>query len=165
MWYPDLLFCREAVYPLIRTRMATQEPAPYYDDEKQGENHLSAIFDLMQRSDYRGVLGKAAYLFCSTIDGHHFSNGNKRLAVVLVVFFLLANHYQIRAPRMELVQRWLRKAFPHLQWEQVSAFSHPHEYFFYHLALVIADRHQKGNITFTEEQRLIVDLLKVMVRR
>lgn len=89
MWYPDLPFCREAVYPLIRKQMATQEPAPYYEDEKQGEAHLSAIFDLMQRSEYRGVLGKAAYLFCSVIDGHHFSNGNKRLAVVLAVFSFL----------------------------------------------------------------------------
>ncbi|MEN9561352.1 MAG: hypothetical protein RIQ56_625 [Candidatus Parcubacteria bacterium] len=160
MQYPTLQICQEILFPLIRNEMVRYEPAPYYEDERKGIEKMTGTFDLMQRDDYEGIFGKAAYLFCSVIDGHHFSNGNKRLAVALLTYFLIVNGYKIHGPAMGAVENELRHFFPKLQWEEVRAFHHSHEYFFYHLALVIADRKQKGKMTFREEQSAVRQLLE-----
>jgi len=163
MKYIDISICEKLIFPYIQDNMASEEPAPMYELETEGVKRLEAVFHLMQRSDYKGLLGKAAYMFCSVIDSHHFSNGNKRLAVSLLIFFLLVNNRGIHAPNMEVMRSELRKAFPKLKWQNVQSFSYPHEYFFYHLALIIADRSQKGKMTFTQEQAAVKNLLNVVV--
>ena len=157
--YPTTAVCHELLFPLIRENMSTLEPAPQYQDERRGIDRLESIFTLMQRDDYPDLLHKAAYLFCSAIDGHPFSNGNKRLAVALLTYFLLMNGQRVVAPKMDAVRQELHRFFPHLRWEDVQAFRYPHEYFFYHLALVIADRNQKGKLNFRQEQEAVVQLL------
>ncbi|NOS67757.1 MAG: type II toxin-antitoxin system death-on-curing family toxin [Candidatus Peribacteraceae bacterium] len=144
---------------MIRQHMAIHEPAPYYDGERRGLDKLEGTFGLMQRDNYPDLLGKAAYLFCSVIDGHPFSNGNKRLAVTLLTYFLLMNGFRISAPSMLAVRAELERFFPNLRWEDVHAFRHPHEYFFYHLALIVADRAQKGKLNFRQEQDAVQQLL------
>lgn len=163
MLYPTLKACSEVLFPYISARMATEEPAPAYEAECNGLAKLESILHLMQRPEYDGLLEKAAYLFCSVIDGHHFSNGNKRLAVAILVYFLLANGGSIHAPNMEVMRSELERAFPDFRWDAVQSFSQPHEYFFYHLALIIADRTQKGAMNFRQEQEAIVSLLNVIV--
>ena len=160
MYYPTLQACHDLLFPLIKEEMARHEPAPKYDYEAQGLRKLESIFTLMDRDEYDGLLPKAAYLFCAVIDGHPFSNGNKRLAVSLLTYFLVVNGYRISAPSMEAVRMELQRLFPHLKWEEVHSFRHPHEYFFYHLALIIADRGQKGQLSFSQEQAAVVDLLR-----
>ena len=159
MIYPTLSALRELLFPIIRQHMAAHEPAPRYENERRGLEKLETTFALMERNDYPDLLSKSAYLFCSIIDGHPFSNGNKRLAVILLTYVLLVNGYQISAPDMQAIRDELRRFFPKLRWEDVSAFRHPHEYFFYHLALVIADRAQKGKLTFRQEQHSVRELL------
>jgi hypothetical protein len=117
----------------------------------------------MQRDNYPKAIDKAAYLFCSVIDGHPFSNGNKRLAVALLTYFLLTNNYKIHAPNMEIIREELQGRFPNLHWENIHAFRHSHEYFFYHLALIIADRSQKGQMTFKEEQNAVKQLVSLII--
>lgn len=140
--------------------MATNEPAPKYEYEQRGLDKLETIVTLMGRTNYDTDLKKAAYLFCSIIDGHPFSNGNKRLAVATLSYFLVANGYKISAPSMHALREALQQNFPHLQWEEVRSFQRSHEYFFYYLALVIADRNQKGHLTFTQEQEAVELLLR-----
>ena len=159
MNYPSLQICQKLLFPMIRHHMAITEPAPYYDDERRGLDKLEGIFGLMQRDNYPDLLSKAAYLFCSIIDGHPFSNGNKRLAVTLLTYVLLMNGYRISAQSMIAVRAELERFFPNLKWEDVHAFRHPHEFFFYHLALIIADRAQKGKMTFKQEQDAVKQLL------
>lgn len=159
MNYPTLSICRELLFPIIRQHMAAHEPAPYYDDERHGLEKLKGTFELMQRENYPDLLSKAAYLFCSVIDGHPFSNGNKRLAVTLLTYTLLMNEFRISALGMHAVRAELERFFPKLRWEDVHAFRHPHEYFFYHLALIIADRAQKGKMNFRQEQDAVRQLL------
>lgn len=158
--YPSLRACNELLFPMIRREMAAFEPAPPYEDEHRGLDKVESVLALMQRDQYYpDFFAKAAYLFCAIIDGHPFSNGNKRLAVILLTYVLLVNGYQISAPDMQAIRDELRRFFPKLRWEDVSAFRHPHEYFFYHLALVIADRAQKGKLTFRQEQHSVRELL------
>lgn len=158
--YPTIQACRELLFTLVRQHMTNLEPAPWYEDEGRGLNQLQSIFALMERDEYPDLLHKGAYLFCSIIDGHPFSNGNKRLAVTLLTYFLLINDYRISAPSMHVVRDQLRMYFPKVQWESVESFRHSHEYFFYHLALIIADRMQKGKMTFRQEQEAVQELLK-----
>ena len=160
--YPTITVCKEQLFPYIRTRMVVSEPAPYYEGERSGLDRLESILELMKRDEYDGILAKASYLFCSIIDGHHFSNGNKRLAVTLLMYVLIINGYRIHVPNLTLMRQELKRAFPHLQWEEGVAFEKPHEYFFYHLALIIADRGQKGQMTFQEEQHAVAELLAVV---
>ena len=145
--------------------MAIAEPAPFYEDERVGLEKLDATFGLMQSDHYPNDLARAAYLFCSVIDGHPFSNGNKRLAVALLSYFLLMNGYRIHAPSMEAVREELRRLFPKLRWEHVESFTFSHEYFFYHLALIIADRTQKGHMTFSQEKAAVEELLAFVAFR
>ncbi len=163
MQYPTLDHCRRLLFPYIRSRLTGEEPAPNYEEELTGLRRLEAIFHLMQRDDYVGVLGKSAYLFCSIIDGHPFSNGNKRMAVTLLLYVLLSNGWLVNAPNLEVMRDELQRIFPHLQWEEVTSFRHPHEFFFYHLSLVIADRKQKGQMTFHQEQEAVAQLLAVVM--
>lgn len=163
MEYPTLALCRELLFPYIRSRLAINEPAPYYEDERRGLEKLESGFVLMQRPEYEGAIAKAAYLFCSIVDGHHFSNGNKRLGVTLLLFFLLQNGYLVSAPDMEIMRQELARLFPNLVWENVQSFHFPHEYFFYHLALIIADRKQKGQMSFAQEQEAVKQLLGVIM--
>jgi|TARA_Y100000310_G_C20598834_1_gene771930 death-on-curing family protein len=163
MLYPTTKACTELLFPYIRARMASEEPAPDYESECKGIERLGSILEFMQRPEYDSLLGKAAYLFCSIIDGHHFSNGNKRLAVSALVYFLLANGCRIHAPNMEVMRSELERAFPDLRWDDVQSFSQPHEFFFYHLALIIADRTQKGAMNFQQEQEAVATMLQVIV--
>jgi len=163
MEYLTLDSCRAQLFPYIRARMASAEPAPYYEGERSGTEKLGASFQFMQRDEYKGILGKASYVFCSIIDGHHFSNGNKRLAVTVLIYFLILNGYKIHAPNMEIMRNELHRVFPKLQWEEIVSFRNPHEYFFYHLALIIADRKQKGQMTFAQEQHAVKELLEVVI--
>lgn len=165
MRYPTLQRCEGTFFSYIRTWMAKAESAPFYEMERSGLEKLESIFSFMKRSEYRGVIAKVAYLFCSVIDGHPFSNGNKRLAVTLIVHVLLENEYRMDAQSIVFVRRQLKRVFPRTRWRNVRSFSLPEEYFLYHLALVIADRTQKGQISFQDEQFFVRELLKKVTRR
>ncbi|OIO55784.1 hypothetical protein AUJ46_00630 [Candidatus Peregrinibacteria bacterium CG1_02_54_53] len=162
--YPTIPICIKLIFPFIRDRMAKREPVPQYEFEREGMKKLESTLELMKRSNYSPSLAKAAYLFCSVIDGHHFSNGNKRLAVALLTYFLLINGRDIHVPYIAELQRQMRRVFPRLEWEHIDAFSRAEEYFFYHLALVIADRNQKGNLSFSQEQKMVRTLLRYITR-
>lgn len=163
--YPTLDDCRLQLFPYIKKKMAADEPVPAYAYEPSGLNRLESILALMQRDDYPDDPAKAAYLFCSIIDSHPFSNGNKRLSVTLLTAFLLLNGYKIHGPNMRVMREEMHRAFPNLKWEEVGAFSQAHEHFFYHLALIIADRSQKGHMTFRQEQAAVETLLKTVIVR
>lgn len=145
--------------------MAEEEPAPAYGYEQSGLNRLESILMLMQRDEYEGELAKAAYMFCSIIDSHPFSNGNKRLAVTMLIAFLLVNDYRIHGSNMEVLREALQETFPNVKWQRVKTFTQPHEHFFYHLALIIADRTQKGGLTFAEERAAVESLLGFIAMR
>lgn len=155
----------EVLFLLIRKRMSFHEPAPPYENEQHGQARLRTILHFARTPGYRGVLAKASYLFCSTIGGHPFSNGNKRLAVILVAYFFVKNGYQISIHDAALARQQLKAAFPHLRWRRVRSFERPAEHFLYHLAMVIADRTQKGNISFQDEQYLVKELFRKVAKK
>jgi prophage maintenance system killer protein len=152
--------CQHWLFPLIRRHMAGHEPAPDYAHEPSGLKRLESILSLANRAEYPDLLSKAAYIFCAIIDGHPYSNGNKRLAVACLCATLVLNSTQLSEMSLEAVREQLKWLFPKLQWQEVEHFTLPHEYFFYHLALVIADRQQKGGLSFQQEQAAVRHLLQ-----
>ena len=162
--YVSIDHCKEIIFPIIQRHMATGEPAPQYMIERSGLEKVDSILHLMQGDDYYPSLSsKASYMFCAVIGGHPFSNGNKRLAVALLANFLLLNGCGLRDESIGELRRELQLLFPHLQWQQVKSFRYAYEYFLYHLPLIVADRHQKGRMTFHEECSAVERALDVIV--
>ncbi len=61
---------------------------------KEGENLLESILGHIQNNDYYPKIeDKLLYLFYGINKGHVFSDGNKRMAIVLSSQFLLKNGY------------------------------------------------------------------------
>jgi len=95
---PDIRYIRLVdvyliVFNLVKTVLdidPVDNPLPDYRHEDDGS--LNKCLDLVKNDDYYpGFLDKAAYLFVAIIKNHFFSNGNKRLAYVVLVYFLNIN--------------------------------------------------------------------------
>jgi prophage maintenance system killer protein len=162
MHYLNLDICRQVLFPIIRGHMLRAAPAPIYEEQIEGMEKLRSIFALMAWDTYPDLLSKAAYVFCSIMNGRPFSNGNKRLAVAALVYLLVINGMRVNMPSTEAVQEKLRQHFPRMQWERTSMLQETHEKFFYHLALVISDSAQKGHMTLQQEMFAVRDLLLFM---
>ena len=101
---------------------------------------------------------KSAYLLCSIVGGHYFSNGNKRLGVAILLFFLMHNNAEVEVIDEESYQIFLAEFFPHAQWEENSNIPHSHALFLYNLALVIADRERRRDMDFSALKKKITSL-------
>lgn len=74
--------------------MGFQEPMPDFDSRYEGrlESCLEQPFAKFSGVIfYRGLLKKAVALFYFCIKDHPFENGNKRFAVIVMIYFLLEN--------------------------------------------------------------------------
>jgi len=85
---------------LAKDTMDWDEPIPEF--ETRYPNILeSCIISPFQKFNnrllYKGLNGKAAFLFYLLIKNHPFQNGNKRIAVTALLIFLLINGYWLKA--------------------------------------------------------------------
>lgn len=81
-------------HTLARELMAWNEPIPTFDTRfpDRLESCLKTPFQKFAgRSLYRGLVGKGAILFYLMIKNHPFQNGNKRVAVMTLLYFLYRN--------------------------------------------------------------------------
>lgn len=86
---------KEVAHTLARELMSWSEPIP--DFESRFPNVLeSCIFTPFQtfsrKTLYKGLIPKASILFYLMIKNHPFENGNKRIAVTTLLYFLLKNN-------------------------------------------------------------------------
>ena len=85
-------------YQLARKFMEWDEPIPEFDTRFPGklESAIGVPFQTFDgKSLYRGLRGKAAALFYFMIKDHPFQNGNKRIAVATLLYFLFSNGHWI----------------------------------------------------------------------
>lgn len=75
------------------------------------------------RGFYRGLVGKAAILFYLMIKNHPFQNGNKRIAMVTLFYFLHKNGKWLRVDNQELYNfaKWVAESNAKLKNETVAA--------------------------------------------
>lgn len=72
---------------------------------------------------YKGLMEKAAMLFYLMIKNHPFQNGNKRIAVSTLFYFLYKNNKWLRVSNIELYNfaKWVAESHPRLKTETVAA--------------------------------------------
>ncbi len=72
---------------------------------------------------YRGIIGKAAILFYLMIKNHPFQNGNKRIAMTTLMYFLRENRKWLKVDNQELYNfaKWVAASNPKLKMETVKA--------------------------------------------
>ena len=85
-------------HSLARELMEWGEPIPPFDTRfpDRLESCLKTPFQKFSgHSLYRGLIGKGAVLFYLMIKNHPFQNGNKRVAVMTLLYFLYRNGWWI----------------------------------------------------------------------
>ncbi|PIP26505.1 MAG: hypothetical protein CO140_04305 [Candidatus Moranbacteria bacterium CG_4_9_14_3_um_filter_40_7] len=76
-----------------------------------------------QRLLYKGLLGKASILFYLMVKNHPFENGNKRIAMTTLFYFLHKNKKWLKVDNQELYNfaKWVAESNPKLRNETVLA--------------------------------------------
>jgi death-on-curing family protein len=72
---------------------------------------------------YKGLIEKAAMLFYLMIKNHPFKNGNKRIAMTTLFYFLYKNKKWLKVDNQELYNfaRWVAESNPKLRRETTAA--------------------------------------------
>ncbi|OGZ34064.1 MAG: hypothetical protein A2174_03030 [Candidatus Portnoybacteria bacterium RBG_13_41_18] len=75
------------------------------------------------RKFYKGLIEKSAMLFYLMIKNHPFQNGNKRIAMTTLFYFLFKNNKWIHVDNRELYNfaKWVAESNPRLRKETVAA--------------------------------------------
>ncbi len=92
-------------FSLARELLIWDEPIPDFGSRFPNilESCIQTPFGRFNRKDlYRGMVGKASILFYLLIKNHPFQNGNKRIAVMSLLYFLSKNDKWIRMSNINL---------------------------------------------------------------
>ena len=75
------------------------------------------------KTAYRGVISKSSMLFYLMIKNHPFQNGNKRIAMTTLMYFLYENGKWLKVDNQELYNfaKWVAESNPKLKMETVKA--------------------------------------------
>lgn len=93
------------VHSLAKELMSWDEPIPDFGTRfpHSLESCLAGPFQTFGgKSAYKGLVAKASMLFYLMIKNHPFQNGNKRIAVVTLFYFLYNNKKWLRLDNQEL---------------------------------------------------------------
>ncbi len=111
---------------LARETMNWSEPIP--DFSTRYSNALERCIDQPYQTFggkqfYPGLIKKASILFYLMIKNHPFQNGNKRLAMATLFFFLYKNKKWIKVDNQELYNfaKWVAESNPKLKKATVDA--------------------------------------------
>lgn len=94
-------------FDYAKTRLAENEPIPDFSTRYAGklESVLAAPKTMIGgKLVYESSSFQAAVLFYEMIKQHPFVNGNKRIACVTLLVFLVLNGYWLKTNRLELYE-------------------------------------------------------------
>lgn len=102
------------------------EPIPDFNSRFPNilESCLIVPFQTFEKKNlYKGLVSKAAILFYLMIKNHPFQNGNKRIAMTTLFYFLYRSQKWLRVDNQELYNfaKWVAESNPKLKEEVVSA--------------------------------------------
>ncbi len=81
-------------FQLAKKFMEWNEPIPDFETRfpEKLESCIETPFQTFDRKSlYKGLVGKSSILFYLMIKNHPFQNGNKRIAITTLIFFLVQN--------------------------------------------------------------------------
>ncbi|MDO8536815.1 MAG: type II toxin-antitoxin system death-on-curing family toxin [bacterium] len=113
-------------YALAKALMSGSEPIPEFGSRFPNilESCIVAPFQgFGGRQAYAGLIGKAAALFYLLVKNHPFQNGNKRIAMTTLLYFLYKNRKWLKVDNQELYNfaKWVAASNPKLRKETVTA--------------------------------------------
>jgi len=150
----------DSVFDVIKQHYANHETIPDYRSEKRGLEKMDGVLQGVQMDNFYPTLEeKAAYLLIQINKGHFFSNGNKRVALVTTLTFVLENDYAIYSFSKEQYRERLAKLFPKCKDYQDYNDFLPEEFGFYNLSIVIAES-EKYIDGFEQLKGAVVEFLK-----
>ena len=115
----------------------SDEEIPKYDDQPDKIDDYFALVDRLQNDTYYpNVFSKATTLFLN-LNSHYFANGNKRLAVFSMTFFLESNDWSPSELSKEEYNRIITEIFGNHELEDYENFS-PTDFAMYNVALITA---------------------------
>ncbi len=92
-------------FALAKKLMTWDEPIPDFGTRFPNilESCIEMPFVQFSRKDlYRGLIGKASIVFYLLIKNHPFQNGNKRIAVMSLLYFLSKNNKWLKMNKVDL---------------------------------------------------------------
>lgn len=111
---------------LARETMNWSEPIP--DFSTRYTNTLEGCIDQPYQTFggkqlYPGVIKKSSILFYLMVKNHPFQNGNKRIAMAALLYFLYINNKWLKVDSQELYNfaKWVAESNPKLKKETVNA--------------------------------------------
>lgn len=113
-------------YRLAKKFMEWDEPIPDFGSRFPNilESCLAVPFQRFgKKTFYEGLIAKTATLFYLMIKNHPFENGNKRIAMATLFFFLHKNKKWMRVDNQELYNfaKWVAASNPKLKDETAKA--------------------------------------------
>src|SRR3990167_6663425 len=113
-------------HSLARETMSWSEPIP--DFSTRYTNALERCIDQPYQTFggkqlYPGLIKKSSILFYLMIKNHPFQNGNKRIAMATLFYFLYKNKKWIKVDNQELYNfaKWVAESNPKLKDATISA--------------------------------------------
>ncbi len=154
--------CKRLAFPYIYAELIDSEPAPNYELDESGMADLGKVLYMVTVDDYYSSFSeKAAYLITSIAGSQYFKNGNKRLALVVLLLFLMGNKVSVITNK-DILQKILKDAFPMHVWEEIDnlpvATSFAHSLFLYNLTLVIGDRKKWPTQNFNDMKERVAGI-------
>lgn len=116
----------QVVFRLVRERMVYDESIPSFETRFPNvlESCLVVPFQKFdKRMLYKGLSKKAAVLFYLMIKNHPFQNGNKRIAMATLFYFLFKNNKWLKVDTKKLYNFavWLAESPAELKDDTLSA--------------------------------------------
>lgn len=155
------------IFTVISKFYTKAEEIPSYNDETEGINRLIGVLERAQMNLYPTFIDKVVCLFVNINKGHFFSNGNKRLSLVVTLGFVIINDKKINELSREEFRSILITSFPACEenLDEHKEFS-PEEYALYNLSMIVADSqkyldHGDEFDDFKEKLRLIFNQIIV----
>jgi prophage maintenance system killer protein len=132
-----------AIVDVISRYYVRQEEVPDYMNEPMGIEQLFGVFQRVHSDYYQTLIDKVVYLFIQINKGHFFSNGNKRLALVVALGFLFFNDKRLTPLTKEEFRLLLSSVFLGCDkyLEDDPTFT-ADDFALYNLSIIVADSHK-----------------------
>ena len=152
------------IFEIVYKHYTGRESAPDYFSEEEGLRKLEGVLEGVKMDRfYPDFYDKVAYLLIQ-INTHYFSNGNKRLALVCVLAFILINNYEIFSFSKDKYKAKLEELFPKFRdFHDYEDFL-PEEFGYYNLSIVVADN-KKYTDSFEELKTRIKSFFQFSVNK
>ncbi len=130
----------DPIFAFVAKRYGRQEEVPVYRENPEGIAKLLGVLERARMDTYYPtLLDKATHLLLSINKGHFFSNGNKRLALVVTTTFLTINGSRLKENLKESYKDLLASLFPErMEYLDFPEFT-PTDFATYNLSIIIAD--------------------------